>query len=1231
MAYPKIGHWRNKDLAGETLTWRQYQDEAEAEFGAFQGHWADYISTGEAPPLQAAHLAAIAAGKLLHIYWKPWTTTWANVASGGRDAHIDQGAASIASVAPVNVWLTIGHEPENDVNNTAGSGFTYSDYKNMWQRVRDRFNLAGVTNVTWVFVSMGNQAHPTELLNLWPGNGLVDINAPQIYIVCSAPATNLVDKWIAHFDWLETNRTTDRAWSYTDMPVAITEWNADHASGAGCNTEPPTPYRGTVSHRAATLNDVTARLGQLEAYNCVELKIFDARYGFLKPRPSADAEAYAGLKTVSEANQGGPGPGVITERALASNTATSGTTSATTISVSPTGMQQNDWLIFQLTSAGGAATHTNTGGSLTRIHTDFTQANTLVLSTWKKKCGSSEAGPYTFSIGATTRRIGVICHAYAGGNSTDIVEVVGTTAGASAQSLAIPGVTPGGTLRWHILFEASNSATPDDDAVTFTQPANYTEDNELTSEHATSANARMAYAHRELPDASATGDKTFNIAGGVNRALVGSSIVLVPEAGATGVSAFPTLASVIGVSNQPAIAGVRIAAVTATANQPTISSSAVQQVPAGVATVSAIANQPSLSGPSPRRIDVEFTANAWTDITDYVLAEQGPIEIRRGRPDELSTVQPATISLWVNNSDGRFTPGLSSSPYYPNVRVGKRIRITVNTSAGTFIRFTGRINAWPTAWQVVGTPPFMPAQITATDDFKRLGEIGELRSMLEEEILKDAVPNGSYSAVYYPLAEPNESITIASATKHTQAVGFIVQNGTGGTIEFGAGTGPGTDELSAVMFTPVNTSNGKLLRADLTQPIGHPTSGVTLECWFRADSGIINRTIAILAGYENGDPSYLQLGIGSDGKLHGTRIKDGVFKYDIISSTTVNDNETHHAVVKESDTGATATGQLFLDNVSQGTQAYSEPTLPAYIRLRIGGDSFGPNLFTGTIAHVAAYSTALSTTRISDHYHAGKDGLAGERTDQRIGRIADYISYPTANRAFDIGDSTVGWQGTSGAQPLSAMQESEQTEFGVLFISMDDKLTFHGRSRRYNASVGLTLDAQQAAQLRRDLEFPGDDLGLTNDARITRARGPEMRAVNQDSIDLYGLYRSSRTVISETDNQAQAAADWLVNNYGEPKTRVTPITVDLYVLSQQNPSLVTTVLNAEISTKLRLANLPAQAPATTIDAFIEGWTETLGVAMWTIQFNCSPADFANVWELGVAGFSELGVTTRLGF
>ena len=68
------------------------------------------------------------------------------------------------------------------------------------------------------------------------------------------------------------------------------------------------------------------------------------------------------------------------------------------------------------------------------------------------------------------------------------------------------------------------------------------------------------------------------------------------------------------------------------------------------------------------------------DLTSRARLDRG-IDITRGRSDEFDAVQAGRCSLTFDNTDGALTPGLASSPYYPDVKPQNRIRVTYRDPA----------------------------------------------------------------------------------------------------------------------------------------------------------------------------------------------------------------------------------------------------------------------------------------------------------------------------------------------------------------------------------------------------------------------------------------------------------------------------------------------------------------------------------------------------------------------
>jgi hypothetical protein len=1208
--YPKVGLWADRD----GVSWENALAGREAIYGPVQGHWAQYFGAGEVP-LSAPVVAKINAGKLLHVYWKPMAvsgsgSTWADVASGLRDTQLDAAAASIASVAPRTVWLTIHHEPEDDhASHGGGAGWTAADYRGMWNRVRTRFNLVPVTNVVWVLVWQNSHSNPSNFFS-GPGqgmitlygndgvmDGLVDVVAQQDYIIATTPPATLATKWLEDLEFLVTNATANRNWSYLDKPQAFTEWGADLG---GVN-------RGTNSHRAQTIDAIRGILPDLASRNVTEIRYFDARTNIIDDPPSVDGVAFQALKDASEAGQS-TGPVFVAGVALARDGAT--VTSSSIPFVLPTGWQQGDLAEVWLSTNSNPTMSTVPAGWVLE---EGPVANSTVQVGWRfsKVLQAGEPDP-TWVISQGVRPSGLMVLLRGADGTTPEHAQASLTATASGTSHAAAAVTttaPEAFLLTAWLFRWADA----------------------------SGNGGVNYG---TPPGTHSTEATVSVNSGANPGAGGlvASLNANPVApGSHGSYTATVPVTSTGICGQLAILPSNVAAnpsLTDTGTGADTLSVATGAVPktlsdAGAAVESmsvAASGAPAVGFPT-QRIEVAFDTQpmaptpTWTDITPYV---RWPIERGYGRPDEFSEVQPGTIRLRLNNADGRFTMGRTSGPYGSNVKVGRRLRWSETFNGTGYVRFDGHVDAWPTAW-ITSSAAHAEALISATDRLKRLAGVGELRSMLEEETLRDT------PLAYYPLAEPDGSTSAASVAATTQGATQIRHtfDSTGGTISFGQGTGPGTDGLSAAVFAPVSQTNGIYLFGPLAGTWS--STATTLTAWF-ATTATPSPNAMPICSLTTSAGEALTLAVWLDGRVQWGFTGGGDQVAGNTSPDSYNDGGTHHAAITLSRSGTTVTARLYVDGAQVNTATFTYQALPVWTRVDLGGSHDGSfaGTYAGTLSHIAGYATALSATRIGQQFQAGHDGLQGERTDQRIGRIADWIALPAADRALDTGDSTVGGQATQAKQPLEAMREVERTEQSVLFCNAQGKLAFQRRSRRYNQTPALTLDGA-ASHIQVGLGFPGDDFGLVNDMTVTRAGGGGGRSVNQASIDEYGLARDSAEIVSETDDAAAALAQWRTSTYGDPRPRVPNLTVSLLRLARQDPAKVAAILTLELSSMVRLSNLPTQAPSSTLDVFVEGWTERLDrrTGEWTIELNCSPADGLAVWAFGTAGYGEFGQTTRV--
>jgi len=531
------------------------------------------------------------------------------------------------------------------------------------------------------------------------------------------------------------------------------------------------------------------------------------------------------------------------------------------------------------------------------------------------------------------------------------------------------------------------------------------------------------------------------------------------------------------------------------------------------------------------------------------------------------------------------------------------------TTAAMPIRYrsTGYVEEWPTDWPT-GGDTYSTAQVTSADRFKRLGQSAKLRSIIEQEYVSDA------PSAYFALGEPSGSTTAGDVSKN--AVGFLTatQVGTGGTLTFGTNTGPPTDAMSAPAFAPADVSNGlNLVKSGLSlNPGAIFATSATFEVSVLSTAtsrGILRAT---------GAGTYAELSINGTGKLQIAAF-DGTTTVTAASAGSVNDGATHNIAMVVTQTLVTA----YLDGVSVATLTPSWIFLQLFTQLTVGG--VVGSLFTGTISHVAAFGSALTSARLLVHRAACSTGFSGERSDQRIARLAGYAGVPVGEQNLEVGLSTsIAFVDTTGQAPLQAMQDVAATESGVLFMDGAGLLTFQARSHRYNTTSAFSVDA---ADIDPGARFITNDQMLVNDVTASRAEGITFRAVNKTSADDYGTSAVTLTLLTTSDNEVMAAANWKANASAEINPRLPNLTLDLLT----SPALHAAAMLLAIGSRITLTGLPAQAPASSVDLFIEGWSETISSGGWSLAWNASPADQSTVWVLAVAGFSELGITTRISY
>jgi len=104
-------------------------------------------------------------------------------------------------------------------------------------------------------------------------------------------------------------------------------------------------------------------------------------------------------------------------------------------------------------------------------------------------------------------------------------------------------------------------------------------------------------------------------------------------------------------------------------------------------------------------VQMDFTnlptgsTRTWTDISKYV---RSLVYQRAGRNSELQRTEPGTLQMALDNRDGRFDPTNTTSPYYPNVKRMRWLRVTAVWAGTSYIRWTGLVEGWSQSWPEAG-------------------------------------------------------------------------------------------------------------------------------------------------------------------------------------------------------------------------------------------------------------------------------------------------------------------------------------------------------------------------------------------------------------------------------------------------------------------------------------------------------------------------------------------------
>ena len=187
---------------------------------------------------------------------------------------------------------------------------------------------------------------------------------------------------------------------------------------------------------------------------------------------------------------------------------------------------------------------------------------------------------------------------------------------------------------------------------------------------------------------------------------------------------------------------------------------------------------------------------------------------------------------------------------------------------------------------------------------------------------------------------------------------------------------------------------------------------------------------------------------------------------------------------------------------------------------------------------------------------------AGQSTGTRINKILDTVSWPTASRDVDTGDTLCQADPGTLTTSLSRLRQVAATEIGGFYMDTDGKATFKSRSSTISAlATSPTVFNDTGTGIPYvSLDFNTDDSVLANSISITRIGGTAQVATDAASIATFFERSFTRTnLLMQTDTVALDYANAILGTRKDANLRVKGITID-------STSDVAATVNASLNT-----------------------------------------------------------------
>lgn len=560
------------------------------------------------------------------------------------------------------------------------------------------------------------------------------------------------------------------------------------------------------------------------------------------------------------------------------------------------------------------------------------------------------------------------------------------------------------------------------------------------------------------------------------------------------------------------------------------------------------------------KVEVQFGGSTWTDVSAYVvLADE--LTITHGRDSEAADpINPGSLEVSLVNDDGRFSPDVATSPYFPHVVEGVAIRASAEANGSFVPLFHGTVQAWSVSLRSA-TVNSCVCRVTATD------MLGAFPSYVLRQAADEVIR--TMAGVYYHWPMRGESLTMQSTV---------------GVCDLTASTAEGMGGGSVLMVTEEGSDQHPLF--DAASGGLQITSGtLTLPTWWAFRFVLLSAPTA-----------------------NCTLVEGGTF--------TVTWDSTN-GVTATTPVGFTTAGGGPPSTWPVVVTVYVRTwVLLGVTHIQFGfttSEADGSSASAGA-APDGSYVSPPETIQFNPVLSGGADWSAGQAAffDYDVApSSADYARLLLADRVpdgYDVVDLLTGFVNgppvTGGAVGECALPLTEGRDaadvFGALATGMGARLVDDNDGTLSwlpfpPNPAGATMPA---FEVDPGLTWETSDTGWYSEVTVTRADGTVYTATRPDgkraSLAIEGVHATAAA--------DRAYANWLVGA-GSSRGRLSRATYDLTTLSDSQRGTLAAIT---VGTRTSTTDLPAAIMPAALASIVEGIEDQISDMGWKRTFRYSP-------------------------